>query len=343
MKRLIFIIFLTGCSNAGTVELTNFKESFAKHLPAALQRPQEADLIAKCGTEPVPGLSGAATTADYETYLGCAAIAQIRSNIFSEDPDALMGILNFVDLTMESYEGYAGGQTPPCLDKVGTEFKSSFNYIDPATKQEENIDLKLTHYLSCIDEQYRWRAWGKDADDGYYIREGRNDNWNVHLAKAKDNSLEGYITSGDVDSPGAKPTYFMHIKSYPKDKATEITYTGAGIGFGCGVHMRIDQGYIGVKYSLLRAGNAETGCADDVSKASNAIDTGIYKDVEYCFRAVDFVIEGNLENCKSHGVNSKNFKLNSLSYLDIDYKAIPRILFQDPPAVDPFIVEKGSF
>lgn len=331
------MLVLTGCQGEG-LDVPQFNEIYKSYLPVELRQPQAANLAQECGVPPVAGTHGdAGGVADFDQYLKCTAIGSLRSVFFGEGPQSILHALNAVDDAMNAYETHAIGRDASCMEEDMGYFTGAYAYVDAVSGVDGQLDLEVPHYLGCLKIGADWRAWGRTDDETWYVREGGHPYFNTLVTGNRDGgALAGALIFGDVDAPGGLPSGVVKFRTNPADSLIELTYTGFGIGYGCGTHVIMNQNYISMAVRSLRVGNAELNCDADYQSADNGPLTGLYRDQTYCYSATTFQAEQSTVSCVSELLTSSNYSLTTLNHGLINYQSIPGIFQDDPPPVKEF-------
>ena len=333
---------LQGC-NGGGIAIPSFLATAAATVPSTVYPEESLDLWTACGTAPEFGThdTAAADEAAFLTYYKCMAQTALRERQFSNHNFSPLVVVAQLDQAMDTYESNAQDAEAPCLDSAASEVQAEFSYTPEGADTPVDIDLAFPQFFSCVATNGGWRAFGQN-NDNWYIREGHHNYSNAMLSLTTDGAIEGYIAFGNKDSHGDAGAGLTHFKSSLVDSAFELTTTGIGLGFGCGMHARMNQTHMTIKVTLMHTGNAELNCTADYAAADNSKATGLFKDVEFCYDVSTMTALDDNIPCTTAGVSSTNFELDSLTYATIPHEYTPTLFNVDAPGVSSFKVNSKS-
>jgi hypothetical protein len=294
----------------------------------------------------------------------CLFIADVKCRLFAPSPTEIADLASQIDNRVASYEQRAEGGYVPCLDPDSESFASidfNTNFTNLAADRagaEQEINLGVNYSLSC--------------SEGYSTSEGGPSDNFIGLGQATINGeLTTYIREGNINGGGslaivddnANVDFF---KTFPENKdATwdelefsaglvhlnvdgstgkmQLTFTGRGLGPGCGVQVMTDGSLLYAKANInpdSRCSEAEQ--ADAIGQAAEGPEFDASKvGVEYCLR-VDVptsMTSVDLAQCSAAGLSTSDFTIAPLTRDDLEPYNAAKLFSDAISGVPAFTVE----
>lgn len=284
----------------------------------------------------------------------CQFIVDVRCRLFHAGPTEIAHWLSNLDQTIAGVSQRMASSYYACADATAPgynliEVPAIFN-LTGALSVAQPLDLGFSYYLSCLDSSN-----GNSTGFGRRIDEAGATTTYYYTAQHGDTSSMGSVASVDSASnvdfwttlPEKKnatsyednqfSTGLIHIRTTAADSAFEMSFTGHGVGPGCGSVFKSNGTYLFARANI----NHDRRCdaASTYTGPGPAFDAAKV-DVEYCLQVDDpaAISAVAMSNCTDAGLDFDSVSIDYLQRSAIESYNAARVFSDAPVGVAPFVV-----
>jgi hypothetical protein len=284
----------------------------------------------------------------------CQFIVDVRCRLFHAGPTEIAHWLSNLDQTIAGVSQKMASSYYACADATApgynlVEVPAIFN-LTGAQSAPQPLDLDFSYYLSCLDSSSaNSTGFGRRTDEAsvtttyYYTAQ--------HGATSSMGSVASVDSASNVDFWTTLPekknatsyednqfsTGLIHIRTTAANSAFEMSFTGHGVGPGCGSVFKSNGTYLFARANI----NHDRRCdaASTYTGSGPAFDAAKV-DVEYCLQVDDptTISAVAMSNCTDAGLDFDSISIDYLQRSAIEAYNAARVFSDAPVGVAPFAV-----
>ena len=306
----------------------------------------------------------ASFTPGSEGKIACQFAVDVKCRMFSQGPTYIKGMLEALDERTSEFVNRAEGKRVPCADSTDANYVSvplDTNFTNLGTSRAgspQSIDLGFSYSISCMDDLgvspnggNSFVGFGQKADaDGNvttFIREGNSRGGGSVAAVDQDGNVDFYKSlPEDKNATYASLQYsagLIHIKVDASMGHLEMSFTGTGLGPGCGAVIKTDGSYLYAKANVnpdLKCSAAEQADAIGSAASGPSFDAANV-DREFCLKVdqASSMTLTSLQTCKDRDLSAEDIGITYLKRASLESIYAAKLFSEKPTGVRDYSLE----
>jgi hypothetical protein len=278
-------------------------------------------------------------------------MVDIRCRLYHSGPTEIAKWMANLDEQVDQLETRTTDSYYPCADRshadyVLTEIPTTYSFLD-RNGNAQNINLGFNYYLSCLasDDEYSSGFGQKDDGNGgvdtyYYSAQHSETNSMGSVAKVDASNNVDFWTSlpnvraADDYADLSSSAGLIHIKTSAASGIYEMSFTGTGVGPGCGVKLISNGTYLYAKTNQ----NSDKHCIDNSGLVGGPAYDANLIEMEYCLKVdvAEAISSVNMSNCIAANLTEADITISYLNQGILEAYNAAKIFSTAPTGVAAF-------